>query len=364
MSTLATIDNNATGTLALFDTIAEMGHEQVVMCYDKSSGYRGVIAVHDTTLGPALGGARFWQYASDEEAIIDALRLSRGMTYKNAVAGLNLGGGKSVIIGDNRTIKREMIFRAHGRFVDSLGGRYITAEDVGTSPADMRLVATRTEHLVGLPEDLGGLGDPSPFTALGVHAAMRAAVEHRFGTTGLDGRSVAVVGAGHVGEALARMLAADGARVIVSDIDEAKRALVDELPGATWMSPGEAMLADADVLAPCALGGALDDATVPRLGAGIVCGAANNQLAHDALAEDLARRGIDYAPDFVANAGGLMRVAAELEGADGEGARERIAGIEALMRRILTEAAGLGITPFAAAHAIAERRLAGPLATV
>jgi leucine dehydrogenase len=193
---------------------------------------------------------------------------------------------------------------------------------------------------------------------------MRACAEHRFGIAGLAGRSVAVVGAGHVGEALARMLAADGARVIVSDIDEGKRALAGELPGATWMSPGEAMLAEVDVLAPCALGGVLDDTTVTQLGAGIVCGAANNQLAHDALAGELAHRGIDYVPDFVANAGGLMRVAAELEGADGEGVQERIAGIEPLTRRILTEAAGLGITPLAAAHAIAERRLARPLATV
>jgi leucine dehydrogenase len=189
---------------------------------------------------------------------------------------------------------------------------------------------------------------------------MRACVEYRFGTAGLGGRSVAVVGAGHVGEALARMLAAEGARVIVSDVDESKRALAAELPGASWMAPDEALRARVDVLAPCALGGVLDETTIPRLEARIVCGAANNQLAHDALAEDLARRGIDYAPDFVTNAGGLMRVAAELEGADGEGARERIAGIEALMRRILIEAADLGVTPLAAAHAIAERRLATP----
>jgi leucine dehydrogenase len=348
--------------------LSGLDHELLQVRRGARSGAYTIVAVHSTALGPALGGCRLTPYAHPADAVADALRLAEGMTLKAAVAGVGLGGGKGVVCvepGTELTAEmREAMLLDFGDAVEALGGRYITAEDVGTSPADMRLVATRTEHLVGLPEDLGGLGDPSPFTALGVHAAMRACVEHRFGTVDLAGFSVAVVGAGHVGEALARMLAADDARVIVSDIDEAKRALADELPGATWMSPGEAMLAEVDVLAPCALGGVLDESTVPQLGAGIVCGAANNQLAHDALAEDLARRGIDYAPDFVTNAGGLMRVAAELDGADGEGARERIAGIEALMRRILTEAAGLGITPLAAAHAIAGRRLAGPLATV
>jgi leucine dehydrogenase len=348
--------------------LSGLDHELLQVRRGARSGAYTIVAVHSTALGPALGGCRLTTYAHPADAVADALRLAAGMTLKAAVAGVELGGGKGVVCvepGTELTAEtREAMLLDFGDAVEALGGRYITAEDVGTSPADMRLIASRTEHLVGLPEDLGGLGDPSPFTALGVHAAMRASVEHRFGTEGLAGRTVAVVGAGHVGESLARMLAADGARVIVSDIDEAKRALADELPGATWMSPDEAMLAEVDVLAPCALGGVLDETTVPQLGAGIVCGAANNQLAHDALAEDLALRGIDYAPDFVANAGGLMRVAAELEGADGEGARERTAGIEALMRRILTEAAGLGITPLAAAHAIADRRLARPLATV
>ena len=344
-----------------------LDHELLLVRRGARSGAYTIIAVHSTALGPALGGCRLTTYAHPGDAVKDALRLAEGMTLKAAVAGVELGGGKGVVCVEPgtplTTDARQAMLLDFGDAVESLGGRYITAEDVGTSPADMRLIATRTENLVGLPEDLGGLGDPSPFTALGVYAAMRGCAEHRFGTPDLAGRSVAVVGVGHVGEALARMLAADGARVIVSDVDERKRALADELEGASWMSPDEALRARVDVLAPCALGGVLDETTVPQVEAGIVCGAANNQLAHDALAEDLTRRGIDYAPDFVANAGGLMRVAAELEGSDGEGARARTAAIEDLMRRILTEAAGLGITPLAAAHAIAERRLAPAHAT-
>jgi leucine dehydrogenase len=346
--------------------LSALDHELLLVRRGTRSGAYTIIAVHSTALGPALGGCRLTTYAHPADAVHDALRLAKGMTLKAAVAGVELGGGKGVICVEPGTSLtsdlRQAMLLDFGDAVDSLDGRYITAEDVGTSPADMRLVATRTEHLVGLPEDLGGLGDPSPFTALGVLAAMRGAAEHRFGTPGLGGCSVAVIGAGHVGEALARMLAAEGAHVIVSDVDEDKRALAHDLPRAAWMTPDEALRARVDVLAPCALGGILDETTVPQVQAGIVCGAANNQLAHDALAEDLARRGIDLAPDFVANAGGLMRVAAELEGADGEGARARTAGIEGLMRRILAEAAGLGITPLAAAHAIADRRLAAPVA--
>jgi leucine dehydrogenase len=343
-----------------------LDHELLLVRRGTRSGAYTIVAVHSTALGPALGGCRLTTYPHPADAVADALRLAEGMTFKAAVAGVDLGGGKGVVCvepGTELTAEtRDAMLLDFADAVESLGGRYITAEDVGTSPADMRLIASRTEHLVGLPEDLGGLGDPSPFTALGVHAAIRACADHRFGTPSLRGRSAAVVGAGHVGESLARMLAADGARVIVSDIDESRRALLAELPGAAWMRPEDALLADVDVLAPCALGGVLDETTVPRLRAAIVCGAANNQLAHDGLAGELARRGIVYAPDFVANAGGLMRVAAELEGADGEGARERTRGIEGLTGRILADAAARGVTPLAAAHAIAERRLAGPVA--
>ena len=342
--------------------LSGLDHELLQVRRGARSGAYTIVAVHSTALGPALGGCRLTTYPHPADAVADALRLAEGMTLKAAVAGVDLGGGKGVVCvepGTELTAEtREAMLLDFGDAVEALGGRYITAEDVGTSPADMRLVATRTEHLVGLPEDLGGLGDPSPFTALGVHAAMRACAEHRFGIAGLAGRSVAVVGAGHVGEALARMLAADGARVIVSDIDEGKRALASELPGATWMSPGEAMLAEVDVLAPCALGGVLDETTVTQLGAGIVCGAANNQLAHDALAGELAHRGIDYVPDFVANAGGLVLVAAELGGAGPDGARDAIRGIEGAVERLLGFADDRGSTPLAAAYEIAHERLA------
>jgi leucine dehydrogenase len=289
------------------------------------------------------------------------------MTFKAAVAGVELGGGKGAVCvepGTELTHElRDAMLLDFADAVELLGGRYITAEDVGTAPADMRLIASRTEHVVGLPESLGGLGDPSPYTALGVHAAIRACAAHRFGSSELAGRTASVVGAGHVGEALARMLAADGARLIVSDIDERKRALAGEL-GATWMAPEQALLADVDVLAPCALGGVLDEASVPALRARIVCGAANNQLAHDALAVDLARRGILYAPDFVANAGGLVLVDAELGGADRDGARSATRGIEGVVAAILAVAAERDATPLAAAYEIAGERLAAPAAGV
>src|SRR5215210_5225251 len=217
--------------MRFFETLADMGHEQVVLCHDKASGYRGIIAIHDTTLGPALGGTRFWNYATDDDAIIDALRLSRGMTYKNAVAGLNLGGGKSVIIGDNKTASREMLFRAHGRFVESLGGRYVTAEDVGTSPADMDYVHMETEYVAGLA---GRSGDPSPVTAHGVFRAIQASARHCWGADDLAGRRVALQGCGHVGYHLARELAAAGARLTVTDIDGGRvERVLAAAPGAS-----------------------------------------------------------------------------------------------------------------------------------
>ncbi len=348
--------------------LSGLDHELLHVSRGPRSGAYTIIAVHSTALGPALGGCRLTTYAHPGEAVTDVLRLSAGMTFKAAVAGVELGGGKGVICvepGTELTHElRDAMLLDFADAVELLGGRYITAEDVGTAPVDMRLIASRTEHVVGLPESRGGLGDPSPYTALGVHAAIRACVAHVFGSDVLAGRTASVVGAGHVGEHLVRMLAADGVRVIVADIDERKRALADELEGATWMSPEEALLADVDVLAPCALGGVLDAASVPALRARIVCGAANNQLAHDSLAVDLARRGILYAPDFVANAGGLVLVDAELGGADPDGARAAIRGIEGVVERILSAAAERGSTPLAAAYEIARERLAAPAAGV
>ena len=256
MSSLAAIEEKTTGSLALFDTIAEMGHEQIVLCQEKSSGYRGIIAIHDTTLGPALGGTRFWQYASDEDAIIDALRLARGMTYKNAVAGLNLGGGKAVIIGDNRTTRREMLFRAHGRFVDSLGGRYITAEDVGTSTADMDFVHMETDYVTGLENRSG---DPSPVTARGVFRAIQAAAKHRWGSESLEGKTVAVQGTGHVGYHVCKELHAAGASLIVTDIDAARVARAVEDFRARAIALDAIYSVRAAIFAPCALGGIIND---------------------------------------------------------------------------------------------------------
>jgi leucine dehydrogenase len=344
--------------------LSGLDHELLHVSRGPRSGAYTIIAVHSTKLGPALGGCRMTTYAHPGEAVTDVLRLSAGMTFKAAVADVALGGGKGVICvepGTELTHElRDAMLLDFADAVELLGGRYVTAEDVGTAPTDMRLIASRTEHVVGLPESLGGLGDPSPYTALGVHAAIRAGAAHRFGSAELAGRTASVVGAGHVGEHLVRMLVADGARVIVSDVDHAKRALVNELPGTTWMSPEEALLADVDILAPCALGGVLDEATIPALRAGIVCGAANNQLAHDALAVELDRRGILYAPDFVANAGGLVLVDAELGGADRDGARDAIRGIEGVVEHILAVAAEHGTTPLAAAYEIAAERLAVP----
>lgn len=348
--------------------LSNLEHEQLLITRGARSGAYTAIAIHSTALGPALGGCRVTTYADVADAVVDALRLAKGMTMKAAAAGLDLGGGKGVICVDPAVELthdlREAMLLDFADAVDALGGRYITAEDVGTSPVDMRLIATRTEHVAGLPVDLGGLGDPSPYTALGVYAAIRACVKHRFGTADLAGRTATVVGVGHVGEHLARMLSADGARVTLSDVDARKRSLADELPGASWVAPNSALHAPADVLAPCALGGLIDESAVAQLQAPIVCGAANNQLAHDALAGSLARREILYAPDFIVNAGGLIRIAAETQGADGEAARERVRNLEQLVGELLDEAAQRAITPLAMAHDLADRRLAAtPAAT-
>ena len=338
----------------LFDTISTMGHEQLVLCHDKSSGYRGIIAIHDTTLGPALGGTRFWNYASDEEAITDALRLARGMTYKNAVAGLNLGGGKSVIIGDNRTTNREMIFRAHGRFVDSLGGRYVTAEDVGTGTLDMDFVHMETNYVAGLQN---ASGDPSPVTARGVFRAMQATARFRWGSDDLNGRTVAIQGCGNVGFNLARELSAVGARLIVADIDAERVKRVAEVTGARAVSVEEILDQDADILAPCALGGGLNDDTIPKLRVELVVGAANNQLLEDRHGDMLEERGIIYAPDYVVNAGGVINVYGELAGWDRTRSLRKADEIYQTILGVFDIARADGVTSHVAADRLAERRI-------
>jgi leucine dehydrogenase len=341
--------------MKLFDTIAAMGHEQLVICNDTSAGYRGIIAIHSTTLGPALGGTRFWNYATDEEAIIDALRLARGMTYKNAVAGLNLGGGKSVIIGNNKTTDREMIFRAHGRFVESLGGRYITAEDVGTSTADMDYVHMETKNVTGLA---GRSGDPSPVTAHGVFRAIQASAKERWGSDDLNGRTISVQGAGHVGYFLSKELHEAGAKLVVTDIDaERVKTVVSEF-GARAVAPDEIYGVQADIFAPCALGGIINDKTIPQLKVEVVSGAANNVLLEERHGEVLDQKGILYAPDYVANAGGVINVYSELAGWSSARAFRKADEIYDTVLKVFKIAKTDKVPTYVAADRLAEQRIA------
>jgi leucine dehydrogenase len=338
----------------LFDTLAEMGHEEIAMGSDPESGYRGIVAIHSTRLGPALGGTRFWSYATDDEAIVDALRLSRGMTYKNAVAGLNLGGGKSVIIGDNRSNNREAIFRAHGRLVESLGGRYITAEDVGTTTRDMDFVHQETNHVAGLAEKSG---DPSPVTAHGVFRAIQASAKERWGSDDLHGKVVAIQGCGSVGCHLANELHEAGAKLIVCDIRPDRTQRVVAETGATVVDTEAIYGVEADIFAPCALGGIINDDTIPQLKVEIVAGGANNQLLEERHGDALEQRGIQYTPDYVANAGGVINVYSEVAGWDSEHALQKADEIYDTVLGVFEIAKEYGIPSYVAADRLAERRL-------
>jgi leucine dehydrogenase len=341
--------------MELFSLIGEHEHEQVVFCHEPSCGYKGIIAIHNTVLGPALGGTRFWNYGSDGEAFIDALRLARGMTYKAAVAGLNLGGGKSVILGDNRTSRREEIFRAHGRFVETLKGRYITAEDVGTSVDDMEFVAMETEHVTGRAATSG---DPSPVTAYGVYRGIKAAAMAKFGSDDLGGKTVTVQGVGHVGYYLCQNLASEGARLVVTDIDQERVQRVVQDFGARAVQPDEIYAVEADIYAPSALGATINDQTIPVLKARIVAGAANNVLAEERHGDMLHERGILYAPDYVINAGGLINVYGELHGWTSERAMRKAGEIYATLLRIFELSESEGVPTYQAADRIAEQRIA------
>lgn len=329
-------------------------HEKVLLANDPASGYRGIIAVHSTTLGPAVGGTRFWNYASDEEALADALRLSRGMTYKTALAGLPLGGGKSIIIGSDENDNREVLLRAHGRFVDALKGSYITAEDVGTSPADMEIVRTETPYVAGL---LGRSGDPSPFTARGVFRAIQAATKYLLNTDSLSGAAVAIQGCGHVGYSLAKLLHNAGAKLFVSDVNAESASRVAHDFSAEIVPPDEILLVHADVLAPCALGGIINDHTVPELKVRIVAGAANNQLLEERHGEMLQDRDILYVPDYLANVGGVLNGCTELLGWKAAEATRRIDEIYDTTLAICETAKAKGITTNKAADQLAEDRL-------
>jgi len=340
--------------MEIFERMGLREHEQLVFWNEPRIGYKGIIAIHNTTLGPALGGTRFWNYGTDAEAIEDALRLARGMSYKAALAGLNLGGGKSVIVGDPQTRNREMIFRAHGRAVESLAGRYITAEDVGTSPADMDFVHMETEHVVGL---IGKSGDPSPVTAYGVYQGMKAAALHKYGDDSLAGKHVTVQGVGHVGYFLCQDLAEEGAQLTVTDIDQKKIDICVNEFGAKAVGPDEIYGVDADIFSPCALGAILNDDTLKVLNVDIVVGGANNQLAEARHAKEVERKGILYGPDYLVNAGGLINVYAEVEGWPAERSLRKAGEIYNTLLRILELAENEGITTAEAADKVAEHRM-------
>jgi valine dehydrogenase (NAD+) len=335
------------------------GHEQVVFCADAESGLRAIIAIHSTALGPALGGTRFYPYASEEEALADVLALSRGMSYKNSLAGLDLGGGKAVIIGDPRTDKTEARLRAYGRFVESLGGRYLTACDVGTFNADLDIVARETRYAHGRSEAYGGCGDSSVLTAYGVYQGMRAAAQHSWGSPSLSGRTVAVAGAGKVGSHLIGHLVEDGADVLVTDIDpDAVERVLQRFPKVTAVRDTATLVRTPhEVYAPCALGGALDEETVSVLPARIVCGGANNQLATPRTADLLAARGILYAPDYLVNAGGVIQVEDERHGFSFARARSKAGTIFDVAARVFAAADAEGVSPAVAADRLAEERM-------
>ncbi|MDP6708099.1 MAG: Glu/Leu/Phe/Val dehydrogenase dimerization domain-containing protein [Alphaproteobacteria bacterium] len=332
------------------------GHEQVVFCYDAEVGLKAIIAIHDTTLGPALGGLRMWNYTSEIDALEDVLRLSRGMTYKAAMADLDFGGGKAVIIGDAKTQKTEPLLERFGEFVDGLGGRYITAEDVGTSPRDLAIVRRRTRYAAGF--DDGGSGDPSPVTAWGVFNGIRAAVSERLNRPNLAGTVVAVQGLGHVGEHLLRFLHEADARLVVADVDPERVSRAVARYGAVPTTPGEIYEVAADVFAPCALGAVLNDETIPRLRAAVVAGAANNQLAEDRHGEILAERDILYAPDYVINAGGIININYEGPNYDAQAAMDHAARIHDTLAQVFDVAERERAPTNMVADQMAEARIA------
>jgi glutamate dehydrogenase/leucine dehydrogenase len=341
----------------VFPILQAGGFEQVAYCHDPRTGLRAIVAIHSTTLGPALGGTRFYPYATERDAVVDVCRLARAMTYKHAVCGNDLGGGKAVIWGDPSTQRSEALLRAYARFVDGLAGRYLTAEDVGTTQDDMDLIHRETPHVTGVSASLGGSGDPSPATATGVLWAMKAVAERLWGTSSLAGRHVCIAGVGKVGSALAGFLDAEDAKLTVADVDDRAVTAAVENHGARRTAPETAHMTACDLFAPCALGGLLNSRTVGELRCAAIVGSANNQLASDGDAALLAQRGIAYVPDFVANAGGVINIAEEARGYDRERALRRIRSIYDTVHAIFTRAESHGITTTDAALALAEDRI-------
>ncbi len=336
--------------------MSQYNHEQLLFCNDNATGLKAIIAVHNTVLGPALGGTRMWTYANEMEALNDVLRLSRGMTYKNSISGLNLGGGKAVIIGDSRTMKSEALFRRFGKFVNSLAGKYITAEDVGISPSDMMWANMETDHVVGLP---GKSGDPSPVTARGTYVGMKACAKVQFGSDSLSGKKVAVQGVGHVGEYLVEFLAKEGADIYISDIHEPTLKRVSEKYGAKVVGLDEIYDLDMDIYAPCALGATVNDDTLSRLNCSIIAGAANNQLKlENAHGQAVMDKGMIYAPDFALNAGGVINCYAEVKGLSSEWAANKANDIYTTIYDIVKRSKSEGLPTYQIANKMAEERIA------
>ncbi|WP_010284537.1 branched-chain amino acid dehydrogenase [Bacillus timonensis] len=343
--------------MEIFSYMEKYDYEQLVFCQDKQSGLKAIIAIHDTTLGPALGGTRMWTYASEEAAIEDALRLARGMTYKNAAAGLNLGGGKTVIIGDPRKDKNEEMFRAFGRYIQGLNGRYITAEDVGTTVADMDIIHEETDFVTGISPTFGSSGNPSPVTAFGVYRGMKAAAKEAFGSDSLEGKTVAVQGVGNVAYTLCKYLHEEGANLIVTDInkDAVNRAVNDF--GAKAVDPNDIYGVECDIYAPCALGATVNDETIPQLKAKVIAGSANNQLKEPRHGDIIHELGIVYAPDYVINAGGVINVADELYGYNQERALKKVESLYDTIEKVIEIAKRDGIPTYQAADRLAEERI-------
>jgi len=350
--------NYTSSKFPIFDELSNKEHEQVVMCSDPDTGLRAIIAIHNTTLGPALGGTRMWNYKNEEEALRDVLRLSRGMTYKSAISGLNLGGGKAIIIGDARTDKTEALFRAFGRFVDGLGGRYITAEDVGMTEKEMEWIYSETKYVTGIPKALGGSGNPSPVTAYGVYMGAKACAKKAYGSDSLEGKKIALQGAGNVASFFAKHAAKEGAKLYISDIyDEKAKELANEVDG-ELVEPDDIYGLDVDIFTPCALGGVINDDTMSQFKCDIIAGGANNVLdEEDKHGQMLLEKGIIYAPDYVINAGGIINIASELEGYNEERALNNAGNIYNTITDILNYSEEHNMPAHKASNALAEKRI-------
>jgi len=347
------------GNCTIFEEVEKMGHEQVVYCYDEPTGLKAIIGIHNTVLGPGLGGTRMWNYSSESEAVKDVLRLSRGMTFKNAISGLNAGGGKAVIIGNASTMKSEPFMRRFGRFIDSLGGKYVTAEDVNMTTREMEYISMETDHVTGLPETMGGGGDPSPVTAYGVFVGMKAAMKKVYGSESFKDKKILVQGIGQVGVNLVALLAKEGAKILISDLDQDKLVKVSNEFQVEVIDQNEIFHQQVDVYAPCALGAVLNNDSIPLLKCHIIAGGANNQLENELEhGKMLQQRGIVYAPDFLINAGGVMNVYAEhLGGYNRQNVYRLAEGIYDTLLQVLNKAEAKQITPHEAALKVAMKRI-------